>query len=29
MADIFDELNAQLQELAMLKTNAEFAMAEA
>lgn len=29
MAEIFSELNAQLAELQMLKTNADFAMAEA
>jgi adenylate cyclase len=29
MADIFKELNEQLQELALLKTNADFAMADA
>jgi len=29
MADIFAELNAQLQELQMLRTNADFAMADA
>jgi len=28
MADVFTELNAQLRELSLLKTNADFAMAE-